>query len=194
MATNFPAKNIPELIALLRSRPARDLAYGTSGVGTSVHLAGALFGQLTGTEMEHVPYRGSGQVTTALLSGELSIAFDNFSSVWPLAREGKIRILGVTSQGRAEAAPDIPAIAETVPGFESLSWHGLFAPARTPAPVVQRLQREAAAALAAPAVAQRFRELGITPVGSTPEEFRAFVEAETKRWGDVAKRANISID
>ena len=194
VATNFPAKNIPELIALLRSRPARDLAYGTSGVGTSVHLAGALFGQLTGTEMEHVPYRGSGQVTTALLSGELSIAFDNFSSVWQLAREGKIRILGVTSQGRAEAAPDIPAIAETVPGFESLSWHGFFAPARTPAPVVQRLQREAAAALAAPAVAQRFRELGITPVGSTPEDFRAFVEAETKRWGDVAKRANISID
>ncbi|MFC7735827.1 Bug family tripartite tricarboxylate transporter substrate binding protein [Roseomonas sp. GCM10028921] len=194
VTTNFPAKNIPELVALLRSRPARDLAFGTSGVGTSVHLAGALFGQLTGTEMEHVPYRGSGQVTTALVSGELSIACDNFSSVWPLAREGKIRILGVTSQGRAEPAPDIPAIAETVPGFESLSWRSFFAPARTPGPVVQRLQREAAAALAAPAVAQRFRELGITPVGSTPQDFRTFVEAETKRWGDVAKRANISID
>jgi tripartite-type tricarboxylate transporter receptor subunit TctC len=194
VTANFPAKNVAELISLLRSRPPRDLAFGTSGVGTSIHLAGALFGQLTGTEMEHVPYRGSGQVTTALLSGELPLAFDNFSSVWPLAREGKLRILGVTSRERAEAAPDIPAVAETVPGFESLSWHGFFAPARTPPAIVQRLQQEAAAALTTPVVAQRFRELGITPVGSTPEAFRAFVESETKRWGEVAKRANITID
>ena len=165
--------------------------FGSSGVGTSVHLAGALFAQLTGTTLEHVPYRGSGQVTTALLTGELPMAFDNFSSVWPFAREGKLRVLGVTSLARSPAAPDIPAVAETVPGFESLSWHGLFAPAKTPPEIVARLHREAAAALASPAVSARFQELGITPVGNSLDEFRAFVASETQRWGGVARQANI---
>jgi tripartite-type tricarboxylate transporter receptor subunit TctC len=191
---NFPAQNVQELIAHLRSRPARDVAFGTSGVGTSIHLAGALFGQLTGTELEHVPYRGSAGVATALLSGELPMAFDNFSSVWPLAREGKLRILGVTSTQRSPAAPDVPAVAETVPGFESLSWHGLFAPARVPAEIVARLNQEAVAALRTPAVADRFRDLGITPVGSSPDEFRSFVASETQRWGEVARRARIQLD
>ncbi|WP_270934302.1 Bug family tripartite tricarboxylate transporter substrate binding protein [Falsiroseomonas oryzae] len=191
---NFPARNVPELVAYLRGRPARDVAFGTSGVGTSIHLAGALFGQLTGTELEHVPYRGSAGVATALMSGELPMAFDNFSSVWPLAREGKLRILGVTSLQRAPAAPDIPTVAETVPGFESLSWHGLFAPARVPPEIVARLNQEAVAALRTPAVADRFRDLGITPVGSTPDDFRSFVASETRRWGEVAHRANIQLD
>jgi tripartite-type tricarboxylate transporter receptor subunit TctC len=191
---NFPAQNVQELVAYLKSRPPRDVAFGTSGVGTSIHLAGTLFGQLTGTELEHVPYRGSAGVATALLSGELPMAFDNFSSVWPLAREGKLRILGVTSLQRAPAAPDIPAVAETVPGFESLSWHGLFAPARVPAEIVARLNQEAVAALRTPAVSGRFNDLGITPVGSSPEEFRSFVASETQRWGEVARRANIQLD
>lgn len=191
---NFPARNVQELITLLRSRPPRDIAFGTSGVGTSIHLAGALFGQLTGTELEHVPYRGSAGVVTALLSGEIPMAFDNFSSVWPLARDGKLRILGVTSLQRAPAAPDIPAVAETVQGFESLSWHGLFAPAGVSPEIIARLHREAVAALATPAVADRFRDLGITPVGSTPEEFRRFVASETARWGEVARRASIQIE
>jgi tripartite-type tricarboxylate transporter receptor subunit TctC len=191
---DFPARSVQELVTLLRSRPARDVAFGTSGVGTSIHLAGALFGQLTGTELEHVPYRGSAGVATALLSGEIPMAFDNFSSVWPLARDGKLRIVGVTSRERAAAAPDIPTVAETVPGFESLSWHGLFAPARVPPEIVARLHREAVAALATPAVAARFNDLGITPVGSTPDAFRAFVASETQRWGEVARRARIQID
>ena len=190
---DFPARTVPELVAALKSKPGQ-FNFGSSGVGTSVHLAGALFAQLSGTTLEHVPYRGSGQVTTALLSGELPMAFDNFSSVWPFAREGKLRILGVTSLARSPAAPDIPAVAETLPGFESLSWHGLFAPAKTPPSAVERLHREAVAALASPAVSARFGELGITPVGNSPEEFRAFVAAETQRWGAVAKRANISME
>ncbi|MGG5811857.1 Bug family tripartite tricarboxylate transporter substrate binding protein [Falsiroseomonas sp. CW058] len=194
VANNVPAATVAEFIALLRSRPARDIPFATSGVGTSVHLAGTLFGQMTGTELEHVPYRGSAQIITALLSGELPVAFDNLSSVLPFARDGKLRILGVTSLARSPAAPEVPTVAETVPGFESLSWHGLFAPARVPAEIVERLQREAAAALATPAVATRFRELGITPVGSRPEEFRGFVAAETQRWGEVARRAGIRLD
>ena len=188
-----PAKTVAELVTLMKSRKGQ-FNYGTSGVGTSIHLAGALFSQMTGTDAEHVPYRGSGQVMTAILSGELPMAFDNFSSAWPFARDGKLRILGVTSLTRSSAAPDIPTVAETLPGFESLSWHGFFAPAGTPAPIVARLQEEAAKALQSPMVSQRFQELGITPVGSTPEAFRDFVAAETKRWGEVAKRAQIRVE
>ncbi len=194
VANNVPAQNVAEFVAMLRARPPRDVAFATSGVGTSVHLAGTLFGQLTGTELEHVPYRGSAQIVTALLGGDLAVAFDNLSSVLPFHREGKLRILGVTSLQRTPAAPEIPAVAEAVPGFESLSWHGLFAPARVPPEIVQRLQREAAAALATPTVSTRFRELGITPVGSASEEFGRFVASETQRWGEVARRAQIRLD
>ena len=194
VTNDLPARNVAEFVALLRSRPPRDVAFGTSGVGTSVHLAGALFGQMTGTELEHVPYRGSAQIVTALLGGELPVAFDNLSSVLPFQRDGKLRILAVTSLNRSEAAPEIPTVAETVPGFESLSWHGLFAPSRVPPEIVSGLQREAAAALATPAVSTRFREIGITPVGSTPDDFRSFVASETQRWGEVARRAQIRLD
>ena len=189
VANDFPARDVTGLVAHLKSRPGQ-VNFGSSGVGTSVHLAGALFAQLTGTTLEHVPYRGSGQVTTALLTGELPMAFDNFSSVWPFAREGRLRVLGVTSLQRSSAAPDVPAVAETVPGFESLSWHGFFAPAKTPPEIVARLHREAAA-LASPTVSARFQELGITPIGNSPDEFRAFVASETQRWGTVARQANI---
>lgn len=193
VANDFPPKSIAELIAFLKKKPG-DTAFGTSGVGTSVHLAGALFMQMTGTQIEHVPYRGSGQVTTALMTGELPMAFDNLSSVLPFAREGKFRILGVTTLQRSPAAPDSPAVAETVPGFESLSWHGFFAPAKVPPAIIARLHQEAVAALASPGVAARFQELGITPVGNTPEEFGRFVASETARWGEVARRAKIQLD
>lgn len=188
-----PAKNIQELIALLKANPGR-YNYGSSGVGTSIHLAGALFSQLTGTTMEHVPYRGSGQIMTALLTGELPLAFDNFSSAWPFARENKIRILGVGSLQRSPTAPEIPTVAETVPGFESLSWHGFFAPAGTPAAIVARLNKEAVAALRSETVRARFNELGITPVGNSSAEFAAFVASETARWGEVARKADIRVE
>jgi tripartite-type tricarboxylate transporter receptor subunit TctC len=190
---DLPAKNVAELITLMKQRPGA-LNYGSSGVGTSIHLAGALFTQMTSTQAEHVPYRGSGQIMTALLTGELPMAFDNFSSAWPFARDQKIRILGVTSLERSPSAPDIPAVAETLPGFESLSWHGLFAPAATPPDIVARLNKEAVAALANPTVAARFKELGITPVGNSPEAFRSFIASETQRWGKVAKDAQIRIE
>jgi tripartite-type tricarboxylate transporter receptor subunit TctC len=190
---DVPAKNVQELIALLKASPGR-YNYGSSGVGTSIHLAGALFSQLTGTTMEHVPYRGSGQIMTALLSGELPLAFDNFSSAWPFARDNKIRILGVGSLQRNPAAPDVPTVAETVPGFESLSWHGFFAPAGTPPAIVERLNKEAVAALRSETVRARFGDLGITPVGNTPAEFAAFVASETARWGEVARNANIRVE
>lgn len=192
VSNNFPARDIPTLIARLRERG--DEAFGTSGVGTSVHLAGALFAQMAGVSLTHVPYRGSAGVATALMSGELPMAFDNLSSVLPLAQEGKLRVLAVTSTTRNPAAPDIPALAETLPGFESVSWHGLFAPAAVPAPIIARLHQSAVAALATPAVRDRFAALGITPVGSTPADFTRFIAAETARWGGVARAANIRLD
>ncbi|MCR0981255.1 tripartite tricarboxylate transporter substrate binding protein [Roseomonas populi] len=193
VANNIPARTVPELIALMKQRPGQ-INYGSSGVGTSIHLAGELFTQLTGTEAVHVPYRGSGQIMTDMLAGTLPMAFDNFSSGWPHAREGRIRAIGVGSLQRLPQAPDVPTIAESLPGFESLSWHGIFAPAATPPAIVARLNREALAALASPEVKARYEELGITAGTLSPEAFREFVAAETKRWGDVARKADIRVE
>ncbi len=190
---DVPARTLAEFIALVKARPGF-YSYATSGVGTSAHLAGESFAQLVGAEIVHVPYRGSGGVMTSVMSGETPMSFDNLSSVLPLAREGRIRLIGVGSTERIAAAPDVPAIAEALPGFESLSWHGLFAPANTPPAIVTRLHAEAVAALREPALAARLQELGFTLVGSSPDEFKAFIAAETRRWGDVARRANLRVE
>jgi tripartite-type tricarboxylate transporter receptor subunit TctC len=193
VANNIPARTVTELVALMKARPGM-INYGSSGVGTSIHLAGELFTQLTGTEAVHVPYRSSGQIMTDMLAGTLPMAFDNFSSGWPHAREGRIRAIGVGSLQRLPQAPDVPTIAETLPGFESVSWHGLFAPAATPRPVVERLNREALAALSSPEVRARFEELGITAGTLSPDAFRDFVAEQTRRWGEVARKANIRVE
>ena len=193
VANNIPARNVQELVALMKARPGT-INYGSSGVGTSIHLAGELFTQLTGTEAVHVPYRSSGQIMTDMLAGTLPMAFDNFSSGWPHAREGRIRAIGVGSLQRIPQAPDVPTLAESLPGFESVSWHGLFAPAATPRPVVERLNREALAALSSPEVRARYEELGITAGTFSPDEFRDFVADQTRRWGEVARRANIRVE
>jgi len=193
VSNNVPARTIPELIALMKAQPGR-INYGSSGVGTSIHLAGELFTQITGTDAVHVPYRSSGQIMTDILAGTLPMAFDNFSSGWPHAREGRVRPLGVGSLQRVPQAPDVPTIAETLPGFESVSWHGLFAPAATPRPIVDRLNREALAALANPEVKARYEELGITAGTFTPDQFRDFVAEQTRRWGEVARKANIRVE
>ncbi|WP_426957127.1 Bug family tripartite tricarboxylate transporter substrate binding protein [Muricoccus radiodurans] len=186
----LPVRTVQELVDYMKARPGQ-MNYGSSGVGTSIHLAGELLLQMTGTQAVHVPYRSSGQIMTDILAGQLPMSFDNFSSAWPHAREGRMRALGVGSRERSPSAPDVPAVAETLPGFESLSWHGVFAPAAVPAPVRERLVREARAALASPDVLARFNDVGITPGTLFGEEFRGFVASETQRWGEVARRANI---
>ncbi|MBB5692367.1 Bug family tripartite tricarboxylate transporter substrate binding protein [Muricoccus pecuniae] len=188
--SRVPARNLNELIAMLKAKPGEH-TYGSSGVGTSQHLGTELLLQTIGTTGVHVPYRGSSQSLNDLIGGQLTMVLDNFSSAWPLVQAGQIRALGVGSQGRNPSAPDLPAIAEVLPGFESVSWSGLFAPAAVPRPIIDRLNREARAALQDPEVLARFRDLGLQPGGNSPEEFHAFVEAETKRWGEVARRANI---
>ncbi|WP_424136739.1 Bug family tripartite tricarboxylate transporter substrate binding protein [Roseomonas chloroacetimidivorans] len=188
--SQVPARNLNELFALLKAKPG-DYTYGSSGVGTSQHLGTELLLQMLGTTAVHVPYRGSSQSLNDLIGGQLTMVLDNFSSAWPLVQAGQLRALGVGSHDRNPAAPDVPAITEVLPGFESVSWSGLFAPAAVPRPIIARLNQEARAALKDPEVLARFRDLGLQPGGNSPEEFHAFVEAETKRWGEVARRANI---
>jgi len=185
-----PANSVAELVALMRAQPGR-FNYASSGVGTSIHLAGVLFTQLTGTTAEHVPYRSSGELMTALMGGDVQMAFDNLSSGMPHVQAGRLKLLGVASPQRVAIAPNAPTVAEALPGFESLTWGVLFAPAATPRPIVERLNREVNAVLQLPEVATRFAELGITNRPMTPEEVGAFVAAETRRWGEVARRANI---
>ena len=185
-----PANTVAELVELMRARPG-GFNYASSGVGTSIHLAGVLFTQLTGTTAEHVPYRSSGELMTALMSGDVQMAFDNLSSGMPHVQGGRLKLLGVASPQRVAVAPGAPTVAEGLPGFESLTWGVLFAPAATPRPIIERLNREVNAVLQLPEVATRFAELGITNRPMTPEEVAAFVAAETQRWGEVARRANI---
>jgi tripartite-type tricarboxylate transporter receptor subunit TctC len=190
VAAALPANSIAELITLMKANPG-NFNYASSGVGTSIHLAGALFTQLTDTTAVHVPYRSSGQLMTELMAGNVQMAFDNLSSGLPHARDGKIKILGVASPERVAIAPDVPTIAATLPGFSSLTWGILFAPAGTPPQIVARLNQEIIAALSTQDVASRFAELGITTPARAPDELRDFVAAETIRWGTVARRANI---
>jgi len=190
VTASSPAKTVAELIALLKEHPG-DLNFASSGVGTSIHLAGELLTQMTGTQAVHVPYRSSGELMTELMAGNVQMAFDNLSSGLPLSRDGRIRLLGVASPTRVAIAPDVPTIAETLPGFESLTWGALFAPAGTPQAIIDRVNREINAALQTPEVAKRYEELGITTRAMTPEEVRAFVVSETERWGKVARTANI---
>jgi tripartite-type tricarboxylate transporter receptor subunit TctC len=190
VAATLPANNVAELVALMKAKPG-SFNYASSGVGTSIHLAGELFTQLTDTTAVHVPYRSSGQLMTELMAGNVQMAFDNLSSGLPHVRDGKIKILGVASPERVAVAPDVPTIAATLPGFSSLTWGILFAPAGTSPQIVARLNQEIIAALAAPDVAPRFGELGITNPAMTPNDLRDFVAAETARWGTVARRANI---
>jgi tripartite-type tricarboxylate transporter receptor subunit TctC len=187
---DVPAQTLQQMIDLLKAKPD-DYTYGTSGVGTSQHLGMELLLQTIGSTAVHVPYRGSSQSLSDLMSGQVQMILDNFSSAWPVAQDGRIRALGVGSLERNPAAPDLPAIAEILPGFQSVSWTGFFAPAGVPRPIIDRLNKEARAALAEPEVLARFRDLGLQPGGGSVEEFQAFVAEETKRWGEVARRANI---
>lgn len=190
---DVPARTLPELIALLRARPD-SLTYASSGIGSSIHLAGELFRLLTGTQMTHVPYRGSAPAVTDLLAGRVSMMFDNMTTVWPHVQRGGLRALGVTSPQRAALAPDVPAIAEVLPGYEATSWVGLMVPARTPPAAIQRIATSAAAALADPALMTRVRDLGAEVGGGTPADFTRFLEADVAKWRRVVRDANVKME
>jgi tripartite-type tricarboxylate transporter receptor subunit TctC len=186
----IPVQNVAELIDYLKKNPGK-LAYGSSGVGTSIHLAAELFKIRTGTDMRHVPYRSSGEIMNSLLGGHIDLAFDNMTLAWPQAKSGALRPLAVSSPQRSAVAPDVPTVAETLSGFDATSWHGLFAPAGTPRPIVDRLAAEVKAVFTSPEVQKSLADVGAVPSPMTPEQFTAFIAAERKKWQEVVKAANV---
>jgi tripartite-type tricarboxylate transporter receptor subunit TctC len=189
----FPAKDIKELIALLKKDPDK-YAYASSGSGTPLHLSGELFKTMTGVTMEHVPYKGSGPALNDLLGNQVSIMFDNLPSSSGHIKSGTLRALGVTTKERVASFPDVPAIAETVPGYETYSWNALFAPAGTPPEVISTLQQAAAKALQDPEVVERMGQFSATIVGSTPEQLSEHVKAELAKWAPIVKSSGIQLD
>ena len=181
-----PAKTLQELIAL--GKREGKMSFASSGSGTSIHVAGELFKSMTGIDMTHIPYKGRASAIPDLLGGRVTMMFDNMPSSLPLVREGKLRALGVTSLVRSPAAPDIPTIAEAgLPGFEAVSWFAMFAPPGTPKPVVDKIQAEINRILKSPDSAKKLTDIGLEPVGGTPEELAAYQRTEITKWAKVVK-------
>jgi tripartite-type tricarboxylate transporter receptor subunit TctC len=181
------------LIDYAKKNPGK-LSNGSSGNGTTGHLGGELFKAMTGTEMVHVPYKGSAQAINDLISGNIQVMFDNVPSIGPHVKSGRVRGLGVSAPNRAAQFPDVPAIGETVPGYETNSWGGVIGPARLPREVILRLHAEIRKALAAPAVAERYRQLDAEPDGGGPKEFLELVRRETPKWAEVIRRSGAKVD
>ena len=187
------AASLQELIALLKANPGK-YNFGSSGAGSSTHLAGELFKQMTGADINHIPYKGTGPLLNDLMAGHVAFAFDQITAVMSAVQAGKMRALGVASAERSAALPDVPAISEALPGFEATAWVGIFAPARTPADVVAKVQGETQRIVRLPDIAQRLRELGATPVANPPSEFAAFVKQDTEKWRRLVATAKIQVE
>jgi tripartite-type tricarboxylate transporter receptor subunit TctC len=182
----LPVKNVPELIAYMKANPNK-LSFGSPGIGTSVHVSGELFKSLTGTTMEHVPYKGRQFAIPDLIGGSIQVMFDNMPSALPMAKEGKIRALAQTTAKRSPAAPDVPTVAETVPGFEATTWFAMFAPANVPKPVIDRLNAEVLRVFRLPDVQERLKTLGLDAILSSPDELARYQATEITKWAKVVK-------
>ncbi len=188
-----PAQNLAELIALAKARPGR-LTFASSGIGSSSHLAGELLKFMAKIDITHVPYRGTGPAVTDLLSGTVSMALDTLSILLPHAREGRLRALGVTTPQRSKQAPDLPALAESLPGFDAAPFNYIVTTGGTPAPVIARLNQAIVGILNDPAYLARMEALGEEPTPSTPEELAATLRAESARWKQVIEAAGIRVE
>jgi tripartite-type tricarboxylate transporter receptor subunit TctC len=190
---SFPAKNLQGLVRIARERP-KEVLYASAGPGSAMHLAGALFGIVTRTDIMHVPYKGGGATTTAVLSGEATTAFNTLETVLSLIQSKRLRALAVSTAQRSHALPDVPTAREAgIDGYEVVGWFGLMAPAGTPQAIVEQLARETAAAMSSPDIRERTLKQGANPVGSSPAEFERFVRAEVARWTKIIKEAAISL-
>lgn len=188
---SLPAKSVKELVALARAQPGK-YSFGTSGVGGATHVTAELFKALANIDIVHVPYKGSGQMMGDLLSGQVQIAFDQIASSIGHVKSGKLRALGITTAKRSPLLPELPTIAEGgVAGYDATSWNGLAVRAGTPQPVINRLQQETRKAIFIPEVRDRLSALGIDPIGSTPEEFTAYIKAERGKWIPLFKKIGI---
>jgi tripartite-type tricarboxylate transporter receptor subunit TctC len=183
---NLPAKDLKELVALAKAQPHK-LTIGIGGIGSSLHLAGEKFKLMTGVDLLNVPYKGTAPALTDLLGGQIDLMFISLVTGSEQVRAGKLRAYGVTSDKRQAAFPDLPAIGEVVPGFESTAWFGVFAPAGLPDAITQKLYATIVAALAEPRLREQLQTEGATAVGNTPKEFSAFVREDIERWAPVVK-------
>jgi tripartite-type tricarboxylate transporter receptor subunit TctC len=191
---SFPAKDLQGLVKIARLRPG-EVLYASSGAGSAMHLAGALFGMVTKTQLTHVPYKGGGATTAAVMGGEATTAFNTLETALALIKSGRLRPLAVSTRERATALPEVPtAIEAGFKDYEAVGWFGLMAPARTPPAVIEYISSEVAKAMATPIIRERTLEQGATPVGSPPAEFERFVRDEVAKWTRIIRDAGIKLD
>jgi tripartite-type tricarboxylate transporter receptor subunit TctC len=184
---------VAEFIAYAKENPGK-INMASSGNGTSIHLSGELFKFMTGVKMQHIPYRGSAPALTDMLAGTVQVIFDNMPSSIGHIRAGTLRPLAVTTAQRAPMLPDVPTVAETVPGFEASAWFGMGAPKGTPREIVEKLNKEVNEALADPKILARVAELGGVPIVVTPEGFGEVIKAETEKWSKVVEFSGVKLD
>ncbi len=190
---SLPVKSTRDLISLAKAQPGK-LIFSSSGAGTSAHLAMEMFRYMSNIEVLHVPYKGGGPAVTAVIGGEVQGTFNVITGILPYVRSGKLRALAVSSAKRAEVAPEIPTVAESgVPGYEVIAWYNVFAPARTPRSVIERLNSEINRMLQTPDVRQRFQALGVAPLGGTPEALGKYLEFEVTRWAKLIKETGVKL-
>jgi tripartite-type tricarboxylate transporter receptor subunit TctC len=191
---SLPVAGVQEFIAYAKARPGQ-LFFASPGVGSGIHLSGELFKQMAGIELTHTPYRGSAPALNDLMTGQVQVMFDNIPSALPLARDGRLKALAVTSPGRAAAIPELPTVAEAgLPGYETVSWFAMMAPAQTPPAILARLNTDITGVLGQADVKQRLADLGLTAEPGTAEALARFLAAETAKWSAVVKKANIKLD
>ena len=190
---NFPVKTVAEFIAYGKAHPGK-INMASSGNGTSVHLSGELFMAMTGVKMTHVPYRGSGPALTDLIAGTVDTMFDNMPSSIEFIKSGKLRALAVTTETRNEALPEVPVVADTVPGYEASAWFGIGAPKGTPANFIEKINKSVNDALADPKMKMRLADLGGIPMGGTPADFGKVMASETAKWEKAVKFSGAAIE
>ncbi len=191
IAPNVKANNVSELVGLLKANPAQ-FNFGSSGNGTIVHLTGELFKSMTGTYVVHIPYRGTALVIPDMMTGQIHMLFDNIASAMPHIKDGKLRAIAVTSTKRSPLLPTLPPVSDSIPGFESVTWFGVFGPKAMPAEVTQRLNSEINAVLKSPEFLDRLRVLGYDAAGGTPAEFTKVVADDTTKWARLIKERKIT--
>jgi len=190
VAPRLPVKTVPDLIAYAKSRKEA-LTYGSSGVGSAPYFSTELFRLMAGIELIHVPYKSSNDVATALTGGHVDLAFDNITFAWPLAQSGTVRAIAVTSTYRSPSAPDLPAVAETLPGYDTPSWHGLYAPAGTPRSIVDQIAADIKRIYGSPEMAARLKEIGAEPFPISPDEFTALTRSELARYKEISAKVGL---
>lgn len=193
VANSVPAKTVKELIALMKAKP-RSLTFGSAGIGSQTHLAAENFLYAAGIDAIHVPYKGEGPALTDLVGGQIQFLTPNLSASIGFVNAGRIRALAVTSKQRAPQAPNVPAVSETLPGFENLGWFGLVAPAGTPKAIIDKVHRDVVTVLGGADVKKRFDELGMAPVGNSPAEFTRAMKEESAQWVNVVRERKLEVN